>query len=77
MVSLSTPKCPGVTQGNPRVVWLVLGPHHGDSHIQGSRCGGHATKDGHGCLDGMELVLGLYQECPGVVKLVIELHHVG
>ena len=24
----------------------------------------------------MELVLGLHQECPGVVKLVMELHHV-
>ena len=22
------------------MVWLVLGPHHGDSHTQGSRCGG-------------------------------------
>ena len=32
MVSLSTPKCPGVTQGSPGVVWLVLGPLHGDSH---------------------------------------------
>ena len=28
MVSLPTPKCPGVTQGSPGVVWLVLGPHH-------------------------------------------------
>ena len=22
------------------MVWLVLGPHYGDSHTQGSRCGG-------------------------------------
>ena len=33
-------------------------------------------KSGHGCPSGMELVLGLHQECPGMVKLVIELHHV-
>ena len=33
-------------------------------------------KSGHECSDGVELVLGLLQECPGVVKLVIELHHV-
>ena len=46
VVSLSTPKYPNVTQGSPKVVWLVLGPHHGDSHTQGSRCGGPATKDG-------------------------------
>ena len=46
VVSLSTPKCPGVTQGSPRVVWLVLRPHHGDSHIEGSRCGGLAPKEG-------------------------------
>ena len=26
--------------------------------------------------DGMELVLRLHQECPEVVKLVMELHHV-
>ena len=25
---------------------------------------------------GVKLVLGLHQECPGVVKLVMELHHV-
>ena len=37
VVSLSTTKCPGVTQGNPRVVWLVLRLHHGDSHTQESR----------------------------------------
>ena len=30
---------------------------------------------GHGCLTGVELVLGLHQKCPGVVKLMIELHH--
>ena len=30
----------------------------------------------NGCPDGVELVLGLHQECPGVVKLVMELHHV-
>ena len=28
------------------------------------------------CFDGVELVLGLHQECPEVVKLVMELHHV-
>ena len=64
------------------MVWLVLGPHHGDSYIQGSRCGGRTSKErlgcpksGHGCPGGVELVLGLHQECPEVVKLVIELHH--
>lgn len=31
---------------------------------------------GHGCSGGMELVLELHQECPGVVKLVMGLHHV-
>ena len=31
---------------------------------------------GHGCPGGVELVLGLHQECPGVVKLVMELNHV-
>ena len=32
-------------------------------------------KSGHGCPGGMELVLGLHQECSGVVKLVMELHY--
>ena len=87
--SLSTPKCPGVIQEILRVVWLVLGPHHRDSHIQRSWCGGRASKDGlgvprvamgvmgrhHGCPGGMELVLRLHQECPRMVKLVMELHH--
>ena len=31
---------------------------------------------GHGCPGGVELVLGLHQEYPGVMKLVMELHHV-
>ena len=34
------------------------------------------SRSGHGCLSGVELVLGLHQECSRVVKLVIELHHV-
>ena len=33
-------------------------------------------KSGHGCPGRVELVLGLHQECPMVVKLVIEFHHV-
>ena len=32
-------------------------------------------RSGHGCPGGMELVLGLHQECPRVVKLVMEFHH--
>ena len=35
-----------VIEGSLEVVWLVLGPHHGDSHIPGSRCGGRAPKEG-------------------------------
>ena len=31
---------------------------------------------GHGYPSGVELVLGLHQECSGVVKLMMELHHV-
>ena len=46
LVSLPISKCPGVTQGSPGVAWLVLGPHHGDSHTQGSRYGGRAPKEG-------------------------------
>ena len=46
VVSLSTPKCLGVTQRSLRVVWLLLGPHHGDFHIQGSQCRGRAPKEG-------------------------------
>ena len=49
-------------------MWFVLELHHGDSHIQGSRCGGRASKErlgcpksGHGCPGGVELVLGLHQ----------------
>ena len=45
---LFTSKYPGMTQMSPKVVWLMLGPHHGDSHIQGSRCGGRAPKEGLG-----------------------------
>ena len=48
MVSFPTPNCPGVTQRSPKVVWLVLGPHHRDSHIQRSQCGGRAPKEGYG-----------------------------
>ena len=33
-------------------------------------------KSGHGCPGGVEIVLGLHQECSGVVKLVMKLHHV-
>ena len=76
MVSLPTPKCLGVTQGSLGVVWLVLGPHHGDSHTHGSRCGGWAPKGSYGCPNGVELVSGHHQECSGVLKLVMELHHV-
>ena len=32
-------------------------------------------RSGHGCLGGVELVLELHQECPGVVKLMMVLHH--
>ena len=45
----------------------------------GHRCPGRhhgCPGSGHGYPRGVELVLGLYQECPGVVKLVIKLHHV-
>ena len=77
-------------------MWLVLGPHHGDSHTQRSQCRGRASKkrlgcpksghecpgrhhecpgSSHGCPGGVELMLGLHQECHGVVKLVMELHH--
>ena len=31
-------------------------------------------KSGHGCPGGVELVLGLHEECLRVVKLVMELH---
>ena len=33
-------------------------------------------KNSHRCPSGMELVLELHQECPGMVKLVMGLHHV-
>ena len=36
MVSLPTPKCPGVTQGSPGVVWLVLGVSMGTSTPKGA-----------------------------------------
>ena len=36
------------------------------------RCPG----SGHGCPGGVELMLRLYQKCPGVVKLVMGLHYV-
>ena len=32
------PSVPVSDQESPEGVWLVLGPHHEDSHIQGSRC---------------------------------------
>ena len=38
----------------------------------GHRCPGRH----HGCLSGMELMLGLHQEYPRMVKLVMGLHHV-
>ena len=34
------------------------------------------SKRGHGCPSGVELVLELHREYLGVVKLVMELHHV-
>ena len=46
VVSFPTPKCPGMTQGSLGVVWLVLGPYHGDSHTQGNRYRGCAPKEG-------------------------------
>ena len=44
--SPSTPKCLSITQGSLGVMWLVLGCHHGDSHIHRSRCKGRAPKEG-------------------------------
>ena len=32
------PSVPVSDQKSPKGVWLVLGPHHRDSHIQKSRC---------------------------------------
>ena len=59
------------------MVWLVLGPHHGDSQgrLGCLKCGHGCPESGHGCPGGMELELGLHQECPGMVKLVMALHH--
>ena len=43
----------------------------------GSPGSGHGCSgSGYGCPSGVELVLRLHQECPGVVKLVMEFHHV-
>ena len=75
MVSLSTPKSPSVTQGSPGVVWLVLGPHHRDSHTQGSRCGGRATKDDFGSPRVVKLLMGLHHQICKKVKFMMELHH--
>ena len=41
-----------------------------------SKSGHGCPGSGHKCPRGEEQVLGLYQECPRVVKLVMELHHV-
>ena len=64
MVSLSTPKYLDVTQRSPEVVWLMLGPHHGDSHTQGSRCGGRAFKEGKGVprVDDLGVAMGVTVE---------------
>ena len=50
--------------GCPKSGHGCLGRHHG------------CFESSHGCSDGTELVLGLHQECPGVVKLVMEFHQV-
>ena len=44
--------------------WVSRETHHG------------CLRNGHGCHDRMELELRLHQECPEMVKLVMELHHV-
>ena len=44
--------------------------------LECSKSGHGCTGSGHRCPGGMELVLGLHQECFGVVKLVMKLHHV-
>ena len=33
-------------------------------------------KSGHGCLGRVKLILRLHQECPGVMKLVMQLYYV-
>ena len=81
VVSLPAFKCLGVTQGSLGVVWLILGPHHGDSHIQGSRCGGRASKErlgfpksGHRCPEKHHGCPGSGHGCPGGIELVLGLH---
>ena len=68
---------------DPEVMWLVLGSYNGGlPHPRESvwrpgfqeRLG--CPKNGHECPGGVELVLGLHQKCPEVVRLVMELHHV-
>ena len=44
--------------------------------LEGSKSGHGCPIKYHGCPGGVELVLGLHQECSRVVKLVMELHHV-
>ena len=63
------------------MVWLGLGPHHGDSHIQGSRCGDRAFK---GRLGVPKSSYGYHERyhrcprsghgCPGGVELLLGLH---
>ena len=57
-----TPKGAGVEAMLPRMA------------KKSQKCHG-CPRSGHGCPNRMELVLGLHQECPRVVKLVMELHH--
>ena len=66
------------------MVWLVLGPHLGTLTFKGASV--EAELPGMARVSQewpwvsrwgrVELVLGLHQECPGVVKLVMELLHV-
>ena len=46
VVFLSTFKCLNVTLESFKVVWPVLRPHHGDSHIHGNQCGGEVSNEG-------------------------------
>ena len=50
-------------------MWPMLGPHHGDSHIQGSRCRGRATKDGY---DTPRMAMGVPGDTIGVPGVVID-----
>ena len=51
------------------MVWLVLGPHHGDSHTQGSRCGGRAPKKGYGV---PRVAMGVPTDTMGVPEVAID-----